>query len=85
MRLLTESDIDRVVYRGNALHISTHNCGCCADHFTTDPDFYSGDFTITLEEIHKYVERLEDQVDELRGFLENNSDTDTITHKDDSR
>jgi len=70
MRHLTDETIDRAsVHRGH-LSISTASCGCCSEYYTNDPEAYSANWEITQDELVKYIEREEERIEELKGYLE---------------
>ncbi len=69
MRNLTNGTIDRAsVHRGH-LSISTPSCGCCSEYYDTDPEGFGSPFTITQDELVKYIEREEERIEALKDYI----------------
>ena len=69
MKHLTSDNIDRArVYNGN-LGISTHSCGCCSEYYDTEPLSYGPPFSITQDELVKYIEREEQRIEALKDYV----------------
>ena len=69
MRNLTNDNIDRArVYNGQ-LSLSTASCGCCSEYYDTDPEAYSPAFSITQDELVKYIEREEQRIEALKDYV----------------
>lgn len=70
MKQLNSRNIDRASVHNGYISISTPSCGCCSDYYTNDPEVNSGDWEITVDELSKHVENLENRLDNLKGYLE---------------
>ena len=84
MRQLNSRNIDRATIINGYISISTPSCGCCSEYYTNDPDTCSGDWEITVDELSKHVENLENRLDNLKGYLEElaNLQIDNLRHID---
>ena len=69
MKNLENNNIDRArVYNGH-LTINTASCGCCSEYYDTDPEAFTPDFSITQDELVKYIEREEQRIEALKDDL----------------
>ena len=69
MNHLTSDNIDRArVYNGQ-LTLNTASCGCCSEYYDTDPEAFTSAFTITQDELVKYIEREEERLEALKDYI----------------
>ncbi len=69
MRKLTNDNIDRAyIYQGH-LSISTASCGCCSEYYDTDPIHGGPEFSVTQDELSKYVEREEERLEAIKDYI----------------
>ena len=66
------------------LSMTTPSCGCCSEYYTNNPDAYSKDFEISIDELAKHADRLEDDLARLRDYIADttNRGLDNIVHID---
>lgn len=66
------------------LSMTTPSCGCCSEYYTNNPDAYSSDFEISLNELAKHADRIEDDLARLRDYIaaKTNEGLTNIVHVD---
>lgn len=84
MKQFNSRNIDRATVHNGYISISTPSCGCCSEYYSNDPENHSGDWEITVDELSKHVDKLENELDALKGYLENltNLQIDNLRHVD---
>ena len=82
MKHLDSSSISRANVHDGHLSITTHSCGCCSDYYTNNPESYSADWDIPVDELVQYIDQEEQRLERLKDYLADNNNLITITHID---
>ncbi len=81
MRVFNNQNIDRASIHVGHLNLTTVSCGCCSEWYTTDPEAYTGSFTVAQDELVKYIEREEERLERLKDYI---ADGGTLEKEDDA-
>ena len=85
MKKLTVNDTESIYVTDQGyLSIRTPSCGCCSEWYSTEENAYCSDFEISIDELAKHADRLEDDLARLRDYIadKTNRGLDNIVHID---